>query len=177
MLQKIMWRHKFEEDSYAIFAHHYVLDPRVKTLPCTDEPPLDLPVLLAPNVEALALPNTLSQQLSTSVLEGLLPDIAVTHLMNLVFEPELVLLLLPVVDVSFLVLLVPVGSEPLFVANAEVIILLLDAAIKDTAVTIAIIANDVVITFFLYIELTMYYLLKIGCLTKLVVLIWSMCLA
>jgi hypothetical protein len=170
MLQKIMWRHKFEEDSYAIFAHHHVLDPRVKTLPCTDEPPLDLPVLLAP-------PNTLSQQLSTSVLEGLLPDIAVTHLMNLVFEPELVLLLLPVVDVSFLVLLVPVGSEPLFVANAEVIILLLDAAIKDTAVTIAIIANDVVITFFLYIELTMYYLLKIGCLTKLVVLIWSMCLA
>ena len=177
MLQKIMWRHKFEEDSYAIFAHHHVLDPRVKTLPCTDEPPLDLPVLLAPNVEALALPNTLSQQLSTSVLEGLLPDIAVTHLMNLVFEPELVLLLLPVVDVSFLVLLVPVGSEPLFVANAEVIILLLDAAIKDTAVTIAIIANDVVITFFLYIELTMYYLLKIGCLTKLVVLMWSMCLA
>jgi hypothetical protein len=177
MLQKIMWRHKFEEDSYAIFAHHHVLDPRVKTLPCTDEPPLDLPVLLAPNVEALAPPNTLSQQLSTSVLEGLLPDIAVTHLMNLVFEPELVLLLLPVVDVSFLVLLVPVGSEPLFVANAEVIILLLDAAIKDTAITIAIIANDVVITFFLYIELTMYYLLKIGCLTKLVVLIWSMCLA
>jgi hypothetical protein len=172
-----MWRHKFEEDSYAIFAHHHVPDPRVKTLPCTDEPPLDLPVLLAPNVEALALPNTLSQQLSTSVLEGLLPDIAVTHLMNLVFEPELVLLLLPVVDVSFLVLLVPVGSVPLFAANAEVTILLLDAAIKDTAVTIAIIANDVVITFFLYIELTMYYLLKIGCLTKLVVLMWSMCLA
>jgi hypothetical protein len=129
-----------------------VLDPRVKTLPCTDEPPLDLPVLLAPNVEALALPNTLSQQLSTSVLEGLLPDIAVTHLMNLLFKPELVLLLLllPVVDVSFLVLLVPVGSEPLFAANAEVTILLLDAAIKDTAVTIAIIANDVVITFFIY---------------------------
>ncbi len=154
-----------------------MLDPRVKTLPCTDEPPLDLPVLLAPNVEALALPNTLSLQLSTSVLEGLLPDIAVTHLMNLLFKPELVPLLLPVVDVSFLVLLVPVGSEPLFAANAEVTILLLDAAIKDTAVTIAIIANDVVITFFLYIELTMYYLLKIGCLTKLVVLMWSMCLA
>jgi hypothetical protein len=149
-----MWRHKFEEDSYAIFAHHHVLDPRVKTLPCTDEPPLDLPVLLAPNVEALALPNTLSQQLSTSVLEGLLPDIAVTHLMNLVFEPELVLLLLPVVDISFLVLLVPVGSVPLFAANAEVTILLLDADIKDTAVTIAIIANDVVITFFLYIVMS-----------------------
>ena len=129
-----------------------MLDPRVKTLPCTDEPPLDLLVLLAPNVEALALPNTLSQQLSTSVLEGLLPDIAVTHLMNLLFKPELVLLLLllPVVDVSFLVLLVPVGSEPLFAANAEVTILLLDAAIKDTAVTIAIIANDVVITFFIH---------------------------
>ena len=88
-----------------------MLDPRVKTLPCTDEPPLDLPVLLAPNVEALALPNTLSQQLSTSVLEGLLPDIAVTHLINLLLIPVLVLLAL---DVRFLLLLVPLGSESFF---------------------------------------------------------------
>jgi hypothetical protein len=116
-----------------------VLGPNVKLLP-----------LLLP----LPLPNTLSQQSSTSVFEGL-PDIPVTHLMNLLFEPELVLLS-PVEDVSFLLLLEPVGSEPLsFAANAKVTIPLLDAVIKDTAVTIAIIANDVVITFFLYIELTM----------------------
>jgi hypothetical protein len=122
-------------------------------------PPL---LVRGPNVKPLplllplpSLPNTLSQQSSTSVFERL-PDIPVTHLMNLLFEPELVLvllLLLPVVDVSFLVLLEPVGSEPLFEANAKVTIPLLDAAIKDTAVTIAIIANDVVIPFFLCIEL------------------------
>jgi hypothetical protein len=139
-----------------------VLDPPVEVPPCPDELLL-LPLLvLGPNVKLLPLPlllpplppNTLSQQLSTSVLEGL-PDIPVTHLMNLLFEPELVLLS-PVEDVSFLLLLEPVGSEPLsFTANAKVTIPLLDAVIKDTAVTIAIIANDVVITFFLYIELTM----------------------
>jgi hypothetical protein len=95
--------------------------------------------------------------LSTSVLEGL-PDIPVTHLMNLLFEPELVLLLL-VADVSFLVLLEPVGSELLF-ANAEVTIPLLDAVIKDTAVTIAIIANDIVTTFFLYIETAVWLFIK-----------------
>ena len=115
-----------------------VLGPNVKLLP----PPLPPP----------SLPNTLSQQSSTSVFERL-PDIALTHLIKSLFEPELVLLLSPVVDVSFLLLLVTVESEPLFEANAEVTIPLLGAAIKDTAVTIAIIANDVVITFFLYIEL------------------------
>ena len=50
------------------FAYHYVLDPRVKTLPCTDESLLDLPVLLAPSVEALPFqtlyPNTCLLQLS-----------------------------------------------------------------------------------------------------------------
>ena len=122
-----------------------VLGPNVKLLP--------LPLLLPP-----PLPNTLSQQLSTSVLERL-PDIAVTHLMNLLFEPELVPLL-PVVDVSFLVLLELVGSEPLFAANAKVTIPLLDAVTRDTAVTIAIIANDVVITFFLYIELAVWLFIK-----------------
>jgi hypothetical protein len=137
-----------------------VLDPPVEVPLCPDELLLLLPLLvLGPNVKLLVLPlppppNTLSQQLSTSVFEGL-PDIAVTHLMNLLLEPEL-LLLPPVVDVSFLVLLVPVGSEPFFAANAEVTIPLLDAAIKDTAVTIAVIANDVVITFFLYIELAVW---------------------
>jgi len=79
--------------------------------------------------------------------------------MNLLFEPELVLLS-PVVDVSFLVLLEPVGSEPFFEANAKVTILLLDAVTKDTAVTIAIIANDIVITFFLYIELAVWLSIK-----------------
>jgi hypothetical protein len=147
-----------------------VLYPSVEVSPRPEESPDDLLLLspplpvFGPNVKLLLplllplppLPNTLSQQLSTSVLEGLLPDIPVTHLMNLLFEPELVLLLLlllPVVDVSFLVLLEPVESEPLFEANAKVTIPLLDAAIKDTAVTIAIIANDVVIPFFLCIEL------------------------
>jgi hypothetical protein len=134
-----------------------VFDAPVEAPLCTDE--LLLPLLvLGPNVKVLPLPllllpppsNTLSQQLSTSVLE-ILPDIPVTHLMNLLFEPVLVL---PVVDVSFLVLLEPVGSEPpFFAANAEVTIPLLDAVTMDTAATIAIIANDVVITFFLYIEL------------------------
>jgi hypothetical protein len=131
-----------------------VLDAPVDVPLCTDELLL-LPLLvLGPNVKLLPLPllfppppNTLSQQLSTSVLERL-PDIAVTHLMNLLFEPELVPPLLPVVDVSFLVLLEPVGSEPHFAANAKVTIPLLDAVTRDTAVTIAIIANDVVITFF-----------------------------
>ena len=156
-----------------------MLDPPVEVPPCPDE--LLLPLLvLGPNVKLLALllpsllvlgpnvkllapplllppPNTLSQQLSTSALEGLLPDIALTHLMNLLFEPVLVLLS-PVVDVPFLVLLEPVGSELLFTANAEVTILLLDAVITDTAVTIAIIANDVVMTFFLYIELLTLWL-------------------
>jgi len=143
-----------------------VLYPSVEVSPRPEESPDDLLLLspplpvFGPNVKLLLplllplppLPNTLSQQLSTSVLEGLLPDIPVTHLMNLLFEPELVLLL-SVVEVSFLVLLEPVESEPLFEANAKVTIPLLDAAIKDTAVTIAIIANDVVITFFLCIEL------------------------
>jgi hypothetical protein len=137
------------------------VSPRLEESP--DEllpPPL---LVLGPNVKLLPLPlllptpppNTLSQQSSTSVFERL-PDIPVTHLMNLLFEPELLLLLSPVVDVSsFLVLLVSVESEPLFFeANAKVTIPLLDAVIKDTAITIAIIANDVVITFFLYIELT-----------------------
>jgi hypothetical protein len=116
-----------------------VLGPNVKLLP----PPLPPP----------SLPNTLSQQSSTSVFERL-PDNPVTHLMNLLFEPELVLLLSPVVDESLLLLLESLESEPLFEANAKVAIPLLDAVIKDTAVTIAIIANDVVITFFLYIEIT-----------------------
>jgi hypothetical protein len=133
-----------------------VLDPSVEVSTRPEEsldellvPPL---LVLGPNVKLLSLPlppslpNTLSQQLSTSVLERL-PDIAVTHLMNLLFEPEMVLLLSPVVDVS-LVLLVTVESERLFEANAKVTIPLLDAVIKDTAVTIASIANDVVITFF-----------------------------
>jgi hypothetical protein len=147
-----------------------VLDPPVEVPLCPDECPDELVLLLlvlGPSIKLLLPlllplpPNTLSQQLSTSVLEGLLPDIAVTHLMNLLFEPVLVLLLLPpVVDVSFLVLLVPVGSEPLFAANAEVTIPLLDAVTKDTAVTIAIIANDAVITFFLYIELAMWLFIK-----------------
>jgi hypothetical protein len=141
-----------------------VLYPSVEVSPRPEESPDELlllpPPLLerGPNVKPLplllplpSLPNTLSQQSSTSVFERL-PDIPVTHLMNLLFEPELVLLL-PVVDVSFLVLLEPVESEPLFEANAKVTIPLLDAAIKDTAVTIAIIANDVVIPFFLCIEL------------------------
>jgi hypothetical protein len=140
-----------------------VLDSPVEVPMCPDEclDELLLPPLLVfgPNVKLVPLPlpplplNTLSQQLSTSVLEGLFSDIAVTHLMNLLFEPELVPLL-SVVDVSFL-LLEPVGSEPLFAANAKVTIPLLDAVSRDTTVTIAIIANDVVITFFLYIELTM----------------------
>jgi hypothetical protein len=134
------------------FAGHHVLDPRVKTLPCTDEPLLDLPVLLAPNVEALPLPNTWSQHLSTSALVGLLPDIAVTHLMNSLFEP---VALSPVLDVplvvSFLLAL-------FLTANAEVTRPLpLDAVMRDTAVAIARIANAVVITFFLYIDLTMHY--------------------
>jgi len=143
-----------------------VLYPSVEVSPRPEESPDDLLLLspplpvFGPNVKLLLplllplppLPNTLSQQLSTSALEGLLPDIPVTHLMNLLFEPELVLLL-SVVEVSFLVLLEPVESEPLFEANAKVTIPLLDAAIKDTAVTIAIIANDVVLTFFLCIEL------------------------
>ena len=138
-----------------------MLDAPVEVPLCTDELLL-LPLLvLGPNVKLLPVPlllplpppNTLSQQLSTSLLE-ILPDIPVTHLMNLLFEPELVLLLSPVEDVSFLLLLESVGSEPLFfAANAEVTIPLLDAVTKDTTVTIAIIANDVVITFFLYIEL------------------------
>jgi hypothetical protein len=127
-----------------------VLDAPVDVPLCPDE------LLLLPLLLPLSPPDTLSQQLSTSVLEGL-PDIAVTHLMNLLFEPELVPLL-PVVDVSFLVLLEPVGSEPLFAANAKVTIPLLDAVTRDTAVTIAIIANDVVITFFLYIELLTVWL-------------------
>ena len=87
-----------------------MFDAPVEAPLCTDE--LLLPLLvLGPNVKVLPLPlllspppsNTLSQQLSTSVLE-ILPDIPVTHLMNLLFEPVLVL---PVVDVSFLVLLEP----------------------------------------------------------------------
>jgi hypothetical protein len=110
-----------------------VLGPNVKLLPLL----LPLP---------LPLPNTLSQQSSTSVFERL-PDIPVTHLMNLLFEPELVLLS-PVEDVSLLVLLESDESEPFFEANAKVTIPLLDAVIKDTAVTIttitsAVIANDV----------------------------------
>ena len=134
-----------------------MLYPSVEVSPrpdeCLDEllvPPL---LVLGPNVKLLLSlplppsPNALSQQLSTSVLERL-PDIAVTHLMNLLFEPEMVLLLSPVEDVSFLVLLVSDESEPFFEANAKVTIPLLDAVIKDTAVTIAIMANDVVITFF-----------------------------
>jgi len=140
-----------------------VFDAPVKVPLCIDE--LLLPLLvLGPNVKLLPLllplppANTLSQQLSTSVFERL-PDIVVTHLMNLLFEPELVLLS-PVVDVSFLVLLEPVGSEPFFEANAKVTILLLDAVTKDTAVTIAIIANDIVITFFLYIELAVWLSIK-----------------
>ena len=142
-----------------------MFDAPVEVPLCIDE--LLLPLLvLGPNVKLLPLPlllplppaNTLSQQLSTSVFERL-PDIVVTHLMNLLFEPELVLLS-PVVDVSFLVLLEPVGSEPFFEANAKVTIPLLDAVTKDTAVTIAIIANDVVITFFLYIELAVWLSIK-----------------
>ena len=134
-----------------------MLDPSVEVSTRPEEsldellvPPL---LVLGPNVKLLSLPlppslpNTLSQQLSTSVLERL-PDIAVTHLMNLLFEPEMVLLLSSVEDVSFLVLLVLDESEPFFEANAKVTIPLLDVVIKDTAVTIAIIANDVVITFF-----------------------------
>ena len=150
-----------------------MLYPSVEVSPRPEESPDDLLLLspplpvFGPNVKLLLplllplppLPNTLSQQLSTSVLEGLLPDIPVTHLMNLLFEPELVLLL-SVVEVSFLVLLEPVESEPLFEANAKVTIPLLDAAIKDTAVTIAIIANDIVITFFLYIELAVWLSIK-----------------
>jgi hypothetical protein len=134
-----------------------VLDPSVEVSPRPEESPDELLVppllVLGPNVKLLLSlplppsPNTLSQQLSTSVLERL-PDIAVTHLMNLLFEPEMVLLLSSVEDVSFLVLLVSDESEPFFEANAKVTIPLLDAVIKDTAVTIAIIANDVVITFF-----------------------------
>ena len=101
-------------------------------------PPL---LVLGPNVKLLSLllplplplPNTLSQQSSTSVFERL-PDIPVTHLMNLLFEPELVLLLSPVEDVSFLVLLESDESEPFFEANAKVTIPLLDAVIKDAAV-------------------------------------------
>jgi hypothetical protein len=117
-----------------------VLGPNVKLLPLL----LPLP---------LPLPNTLSQQSSTSVFERL-PDIPVTHLMNLLFEPELVLLS-PVEDVSFLVLLESDESEPFFEANAKVTIPLLDAVIKDTAVTIttitsAVIANDVL---FIYISI------------------------
>ena len=98
-------------------------------------PPL---LVLGPNVKLLPLllplppPNTLSQQSSTSVFERL-PDIPVTHLMNLLFEPELVLLS-PVEDVSFLVLLESDESEPFFEANAKVTIPLLDAVIKDAAV-------------------------------------------
>ena len=130
-----------------------MLNPPVEVPLCPDE--LLLPLLvLGPNVKLLLPlllplpPNTLSQQLSTSVLERL-PDIAVTHLMNLVFEPELVLPLSPVEDEPFLVLLVSVESGTLFfAANAKVTIPLLDAVIRDTDITIAIIANDVVITFF-----------------------------
>jgi hypothetical protein len=134
-----------------------VLDPSVELSLRPEESPDELllppPLLvLGPNVKLLPLllplppPNTLSQQSSTSVFERL-PDIPVTHLMNLLFEPELVLLS-PVVDVSFLLLLEPVESESLFEANAKVTIPLLDAVIKDTAVTIAsitsaVIANDV----------------------------------
>ena len=138
-----------------------MLYPSVEVSPrpdeCLDELLLPPPLLvLGPNVKLLlplplplppSLPNTLSQQSSTSVLERL-PDIAVTHLMNLLFEPEMVILLSSVEDVSFLVLLVSDESEPFFEANAKVTIPLLDAVIKDTAVTIAIMANDVVITFF-----------------------------
>jgi hypothetical protein len=135
-----------------------VLDPSVELSLRPEESPDELllppPLLvLGPNVKLLLPlllplppPNTLSQQSSTSVFERL-PDIPVTHLMNLLFEPELVLLS-PVVDVSFLLLLEPVESESLFEANAKVTIPLLDAVIKDTAVTIAtitsaVIANDV----------------------------------
>jgi hypothetical protein len=85
--------------------------------------------------------------LSTSALEGL-PDIAVTHLMNLLFEPVLVL---PVLDVPLLFvdepLLLPVPLLPLFFANAEVTSPLLAAVTRDTAVRMAIITNVVIITF------------------------------
>jgi hypothetical protein len=89
--------------------------------------------------------------LSTVALERL-PDIAVTHLTNLLFEPMLVPLVL---DVPFLLLLlVPVVSELFFSANAVVTMPLpVDAVTRDIAVAIASMANDVVITLFLYIRL------------------------
>jgi hypothetical protein len=82
--------------------------------------------------------------------------------MNLLFEPVLVPLVLDVplllVDEPLLLppplLLVPLLSlPPFFTANAEVTRppILLDAVTRDIAVTIASIANPVVITFFLYI--------------------------
>lgn len=79
---------------------------------CPDELLL-LPVLV-PNAKpvTLPLPNTWFQQLSTSALERL-PDNAVTHLINLLLVPVLVLL-----DVRFLLLLVSLGSEPLLLYSS-----------------------------------------------------------
>ena len=70
--------------------------------------------------------------------------------MNLLLEPVLVPLVL---DEPFLLLLLPVPAVvpdvPFFTANAEVTRPVpLDAVTNDTAVTIASIANDVVIIFF-----------------------------
>jgi hypothetical protein len=98
--------------------------------------------------------------LSTSALEGL-PDVDVIHLMNLLLEPVLVPLLVPdvpllLVDEPLLLLLLValLSLLPFFTANAEVTSPLPDAVTKDNAVTIARTANPVVITFFLYINLT-----------------------
>jgi hypothetical protein len=89
--------------------------------------------------------------LSTSALERL-PDNAVTHLINLALAPVLVLLPL---DVRSLLLLVPLGSELFFAANAEITRPpLVDAVTRDIAVATASTANDVVINLFLYIRLT-----------------------
>jgi hypothetical protein len=102
--------------------------------------------------------------LFTAALERL-PDIAVTHLINLLFEPVLAALVL---DVPFLLLLlVPVVSELFFTANAEVTRPpLVDAVNRDTAVAIASMANDVVITLFLYIGLMIWLFIKNSLLNK-----------
>jgi hypothetical protein len=101
--------------------------------------------------------------LSTSVLERL-PDIAVTHLINLLFELVLVAL---VPDVLFLLVPVVVADVSFLTANAEVTRPLpLDAVTKDTAVTKTSMANDVVITFFPYIRLTIWSFIKNRLLNK-----------
>ena len=91
--------------------------------------------------------------MSTSAFEGL-PDIAVTHLINLLFEPVLLLAL----DVPFLLvdelLLVSLSPPPFFTANAEITSPPLYAVVKDTAVMIARIISVLVTTLFVYIELT-----------------------